>query len=121
MSRHGCYTKLGTRAASPSRYRATRPDSEHSSHPIFPRFLVDCRTRPAVVECSRPTYAGCPYTHKGSGLSVACNRTLSGTCHSYTQALGIYHVEELQLVGRETHECILPFDDEAGLVDFIVF
>ena len=82
MSRHGCYTKLGTRAASPSRYRATRPDSEHSSHPIFPRFLVDCRTRPAVVEFSRPTYAGCPYTHTESVPSAVRSRTPSGIYRS---------------------------------------
>ena len=63
-----------------------------------------------MVERSRPISEHRPCTRTESDLSVDYTRTLSGTCHNCSQALGSFHVEELQLVGRETHECILSLD-----------
>ena len=74
-----------------------------------------------VIERSRPISEHRPCTRMESDLSADYTRRLSGTCHSCSQALGSLPCEELELVGRETHECILSLDYEAGLVDFIVF
>ena len=47
-----------------------------------------CRTRPAVVERSRPISDHRPCTRTGSDLSAVYTHTLSGTCHNCSQALG---------------------------------
>ena len=61
------------------------------------------------VERDRLTSAGRPCIRTGNDLSPVRNRMLSGTCHSYSQALGSL---QLQLVCRKAHERVLTLDDE---------
>ena len=64
------------------------------------------------VERDLQTSAGRPCIRTGNDLSPVHNRILSGTFHSYTQALGSLPCDELQLVCRKTHERGLTLDGE---------